>query len=165
MLALSQWLMDKVNFKKMQAFSRQLESIEVSCSLGTDAMINREALEQLISSITSNDSFPKLKILHLYDFPFHSIIDKDILRWIAMIIARITENQLTCFSIEFDNETFEVNDSMNKDSFITINEDSLVVDIYQSSRPGYIELWIGRRLTTHMVSDHITINPTSSMNS
>ena len=165
MIVLSQWLIDKASFKKMQVFSRQLESIEVSCSLGTNTMINREVLEQLISSITSNDSFPNLKTLHLSDFPSHSIIDKDILRWIDMIFAQITANQLTCFSIEFDNETFEVNDSMSNDSFITFNGDLRVVDIYQSSRPGYIELWIGRRVTTYVVSDHITKNPTSSIHS
>lgn len=139
------WFHENTNISSICFFLSRIEQMRVFCSLHVNSTIHRKTIQQIVASMVYSDLFPRLKILRLSEFPSNSIVESNICQWIDMIVSHATENQLSCFRIDFDNQCFELDEFIKNVGLTTFHEPHCIVDICQSSRPGHFELWIERK--------------------
>ena len=139
------WIRNESLAQRMAFFLRRLNEVQVSCSPDMNSTISATAMEKLQSFLIQSGLFSRLEILLLFKFPSNSIAELNIDQWIRIVASRTNQTELKYLNLEFQNEAFEANEWSGGDGLFTVNGDSCVLDIYRSSRPGHVQLWIETR--------------------
>ena len=139
------WIRNEGLAQRMAFFLRRLSEVQISCSPDMNSTISATAMEKLQSFMIQSGLFPRLEILSLVKFPSNSIADLNVDQWIRIVASLTNRTQLKYFNLEFENEAFEANEWSCGSGLLTVNGDSCVLDIYRSSRPEHVQLWIETR--------------------